>query len=546
MSVSYCMEYSVVIHGSRADFEQIPAVVQKYSKDYTEKYPTAWDQSYYEDIAGYFASSAQKALDSGEDPLTFQVENSDGDDSHGILEEFLTALDTQLPNLAIAASAIYVDTEYGGGRFGNFLYSSPGSSALDLKDFTGLDDRRDPLPDENWIPYGWRHANEPPPAAKGAGELSFLGPWDEGSRAAVEKALLGGGLMEAVSVFQPSRETNAPPFAKEGDKVVFSLSGPVDFGDIAQNLELILSPYLERHQETYAALCRTMREQKLSLHLLLDEYTGPNAAWTYSEHSKWDFILSSDGEHLVSDFVRCATYSFSFSSSNSGYVDHEAEIYEKICETELEKLPERTQTAVKRAIAGFMNSHPMADEPEQCAGNAKIDVAGIDKADFLKWLNKTWWNRWENQFPEWVDPDFLEQYESVREMRNDRENCKNMPAVIESYWADKKHDPYFIANHDALLAVIQEAIQSVPARYIPETYDQRFKGKKFVVKGDLDGYDEGQAAEIIEKFGGKVMKNVTANVNYFVCGRGVGDPIRTALKHGTPVLTANYFEDMTR
>ena len=121
MSVGYSMEYSVIIHGSRADFEQIPAIAQKVSDDYAsrERSQWAWDQtSFYQDMARYFASSAQEALDSGEDPLTFQVETSDTDDTHGIMEAFLTALDTQLPDLAIAASAIYVDTEYGEGSFG--------------------------------------------------------------------------------------------------------------------------------------------------------------------------------------------------------------------------------------------------------------------------------------------------------------------------------------------------------------------------------------------------------------------------------------------
>lgn len=545
MSVGYSMEYSVVIHGSRADVEKIPAVVQKYSKDYTEKHPEAWDQSYYEDMAEYIASSAQKALDSGEDPLTCQMENSDGDDSHGILEEFLTALDTQLPNLAIAASAIYVDTEYGEGSFGNLLYSPPGSSALDLNNFSGLEGRKDPLPDENWIPYGWRHPEVEPPEAKAEGKLSFLGPWGEPERAVVERALLGGGVLEAVSVFQPSLETNAPPFAQEGDGVAFSLTGPLNFGDAAQNLEQVLSPYLEQHKETYAALCKTMREKKLSLHLLLDEYTGPNAAWTYSDHSKWDFILSSDGERLVSNFARCATYSFSSFSSSGKSEDQAAEIYEKICEMELDELPSRAQAAVRKAISDFMESHPMTDSPNKRKRMSKIDIEGIDKYEFLKWLDKNW-DRWANKFPDWMDPFTLEQYESVLEMKQDRENCRNMPAVIKCYLEEREGDSYFTANHDALLTVIQEAIQSVPARYIPTEFDQRFKGKRFVVKGDLDGYEEGQAAELVEKFGGKVMKNVTASVNYFVCGSGVGDPIRTAMKHGTTILTADYFEDMTR
>ena len=148
MSVGYSMEYSAIIHGSRADFEQIPAIAQKVSDDYAarERSQWAWDQTdFYQSMARYFASSAQEALDSGEDPLTFQVETSDTDDTHGIMEAFLTALDTQLPNLAIAACAIYVDTEYGGDSYENYLYSPPGSSALDLNKFTGLDERKDKI-----------------------------------------------------------------------------------------------------------------------------------------------------------------------------------------------------------------------------------------------------------------------------------------------------------------------------------------------------------------------------------------------------------------
>ena len=506
MSVSYSMEYSVIIRGSRADFEQISAVVQKYSKDYTEKHPEAWDQSYYEDMAEYIASSAQEALDSGEDPLTCQMENSDGDDSHGILEEFLTALDTQLPNLAIAAFAIFVDTEYGEGSIENFLYSPPGSSALDLNNFSGLEGRKDPLPDENWIPYGWRHPEVAPPAAKAEGKLSFLGPWGEPERAVVEQALLGGGVLEAVSVFQPSLETSAPPFAQEGDGIVFFLTGPLNFGDAAQNLELVLSPYLEQHQETYAALCKTMREKKLSLHLLLDEYTGPNTAWTYSDHSKWDFIISSDGERLVSNFVRCATYSFGGSSGSAGI------LFEELCREstgeEFEDLSDEDQFVVQYAICSF-------------AAQQNMPLPQVQFSDGDEWEE---------------DVDYEEDEDDYDDEKLFRDAARK----------------YLRENNcgDALSAAIQKAIAAArrPAheRYIPTDFDQRFKGKRFVVKGKLDGYEEGQAAELVEKFGGKVMKNVTASVNYFVCGSGVGDPIRTAMKHGTTILTADYFEDLTR
>ena len=226
MSVSYSMEYSVIIRGSRADFEQISAVVQKYSKDYTEKHPEAWDQSYYEDMAEYIASSAQEALDSGEDPLTCQMENSDGDDSHGILEEFLTALDTQLPNLAIAAFAIFVDTEYGEGSIENFLYSPPGSSALDLNNFSGLEGRKDPLPDENWIPYGWRHPEVAPPAAKAEGKLSFLGPWGSRSGPWWSRPCWGAGCWRRCPSSSPPWRPVRPPLLKRGTVSSSSSPGP--------------------------------------------------------------------------------------------------------------------------------------------------------------------------------------------------------------------------------------------------------------------------------------------------------------------------------
>lgn len=512
MSVGYSMEYSVIIRGSRADFEQIPAIAQKVSDDYAsrERSQWAWDQtSFYQDMARYFASSAQEALDSGEDPLTFQVENSDTDDTHGVMESFLTALDTQLPNLAIAASAIYVDTEYGEGSFGNFLYSPPGSITLDLKNFGGLEGRKDALPDENWIPYGWRHRDAVPPTAKAEGMLSFLGPWGEQERAAVEKALLGGDVLEAVSVFQPSLETSAPPFVKEEDGVAFSLTGPLDFGDAAQNLELVLSPYLEQHKETYAALCKTMREKKLSLHLLLDEYTGPNAAWTYSDHSKWDFIISSDGERLVSNFARCATYSFGGASGFAGILFEN--LYRESTGEEFEDLSDEEQFVVQYAICSF-------------AAQQNMPLPQVRFSD-------------DDEWEEDVD------YEELEEDEDDYDDEKPFRDAARKYLRENNCG-------DALRSAIQKAVAAArrPAheRYIPTDFDQRFKGKRFVVKGKLDGYDEGQAAEIVEKFGGKVMKNVTASVSYFVCGTGVGDPIRTAMKHGTTILTADYFEDMTR
>ena len=46
------------------------------------------------------------------------------------------------------------------------------------------------------------------------------------------------------------------------------------------------------------------------LHLYLDEFTGPNAARSYANHSVWHFLIASDGEKLISNFTWCGTYSF--------------------------------------------------------------------------------------------------------------------------------------------------------------------------------------------------------------------------------------------
>ena len=110
---------------------------------------------------------------------------------------------------------------------------------------------------------------------------------------------------------------------------------------------------------------------------------------------------------------------------------------------------------------------------------------------------------------------------------------------------------YAQQHGDELKALIRQVEESVVVRppvrrFVPETFDSRFKGKKFVVKGELEGYTVEEVQELVQKFGGKVGKNVTATVNYLVYGSGVGDSFRTALKHHVTFLSADYFEDMTR
>ena len=86
----------------------------------------------------------------------------------------------------------------------------------------------------------------------------------------------------------------------------------------------------------------------------------------------------------------------------------------------------------------------------------------------------------------------------------------------------------------------------VPERFRPETFDGRFQGKKFVVKGERTGYTAEELASILTGFGAAVEEEVTEQTDYLICGSGVGEPFRTALALGTTILTADYLEDLMK
>ena len=493
MGVSYCMEYSVLIRGSRTAFAQIPTIAGTVAANYKENLKNGgifWDQSmFYEEMAESIAGDAQDALEAGTDPLCFRIENSDTDDTHGVLESFLTALDENILELTIAAYAVYVDTEYGEGSIGNILYSPVGSSNLKLDKFSGLEGRMDPLPDEDWIPYGWRHRDKKPPAAKAEGIITLLGDWGEAERATVEQALLDPDFLAAMKAApMPGEEPSGIWQTEEGYR--FLLGGKQDFGDLVQGLNTVLAPYFAAHKASYAALCRKMREKKLLLHLDLDEYSGPNLAWCYGDHSAWHFLISSDGADLLAQFTWCGTYSFDFGSSEGGAELLASYLYGALTGDALEELDEPVQHLMSQALEEYLEEHNPLGEPLENINEMNFDVEGFTG-------------------------DFAEEH---------RDELK------------------------ALIRQVEESVVVRPPvrRFVPETFDSRFKGKKFVVKGELEGYTVEEVQELVQKFGGKVGKNVTATVNYLVYGSGVGDSFRTALKHHVTFLSADYFEDMTR
>lgn len=505
MSVEYKMQYTAAIMGSREEFARIPEVMEKIvakmlgpcpekeEGEYGEEYDDeAWAEEDEEELkfrAGQLSSLAQESLETNRERPFFVVSATEARCDFPALSLCLDELDQAMPELNIALYAVYVDLEYGQGSIGNILYSPAGSSNLKLDEFYSLDGQMDPLPDEDWIPYGWRHPKEKPPAAKAEGTITLLGDWGEAERATVEQALLDPDFLVAMEAMpMPGEERSGIWQTEEGYE--FLLVGKQDFGDLVQGLNMVLASYFAAHSASYSTLCRTMREKKLLLHLYLDEYTGPNQAWSYSNHSAWHFLISSDGIDLLAQFTWCGTYSFDFDLSECGAEFLAACLYSELTGSGLRGLDEPLQHRMRQALVEYLEEHnPLGEELES------VTEANFDVYNFAM--------------------DYAQEH------------------------------------GDELKALVRQVEESVAVRppvrrFVPETFDSRFKGKKFVVKGELEGYTVEEVQELIQKFGGKVGKNVTATVTYLVYGSGVGDSFRTALKHNVTFLSADYFEDMTR
>ena len=502
MSVDFEMQYTAAITGSREELARIPEVMERiaaklmgscsgeeYEEDYDDEALDEDDENALQYTAGQLSGLARKSLETDRERPFFVVSATEARCDYPALKLCLDELDRAMPELNIALYAIYVDTEYGEGCIGNILYSPAGSSSLKLGEFYGLDERMDPLPDEDWIPYGWRHLKEKPPAAKAEGTIALLGDWGETECAAVEHALLDPDFLTAMRAEPMPGEAQSGIWRTE-EGYAFFAGGNQNFGDLLQSLGTVLAPYFAAHSASYAALCRSMREKKLLLHLYLDEYSGPNQAWSYSDHSAWHFLISSDGADLLAQFTWCGTYSFDFGSSEGGAELLASYLYSALTEEELEELDEPVQSLMSQALAEYLEEHNPLGEPLETINEMNFDVEGFTQ-------------------------DFSEEH-----------------------WNELK----------ALVRQVEESVVVRPPvrRFVPETFDNRFKGKKFVVKGELEGYTVEEVQELVQKFDGKVGKNVTAAVTYLVYGSGVGDSFRTALKHNVTFLSADYFEDMTR
>ena len=79
-----------------------------------------------------------------------------------------------------------------------------------------------------------------------------------------------------------------------------------------------------------------------------------------------------------------------------------------------------------------------------------------------------------------------------------------------------------------------------------EIVENRFDGKTFVLTGSLDNYSRTEAANIIEKYGGKVSSSVSKKTDYVLAGQEAGSKLEKAERLGIRILTEDEFEEMIK
>ncbi len=76
--------------------------------------------------------------------------------------------------------------------------------------------------------------------------------------------------------------------------------------------------------------------------------------------------------------------------------------------------------------------------------------------------------------------------------------------------------------------------------------DERFQGKTFVITGNLLTMGRNEAAERIEKFGGKAAGSVSKKTDYVVAGENAGSKLKKAQQLGIKILSENELLEMMK
>lgn len=109
-------------------------------------------------------------------------------------------------------------------------------------------------------------------------------------------------------------------------------------------------------------------------------------------------------------------------------------------------------------------------------------------------------------------------------------------SIVEFFGQDQTKD---------LMRRLKEA--GVNTNYLEEeSIDERFEGKTFVLTGSLEKYTRGEAANLIEKFGGKTSGSVSKKTDYVLAGEEAGSKLDKAEKLGVAIITEQEFEEMIK
>ena len=79
-----------------------------------------------------------------------------------------------------------------------------------------------------------------------------------------------------------------------------------------------------------------------------------------------------------------------------------------------------------------------------------------------------------------------------------------------------------------------------------EELDDRFAGKTFVLTGKLESFSRDEAADIIEKLGGKVSGSVSKKTSYVVAGEEAGSKLTKAEGLGIQILSEEEFKELIK
>ena len=79
-----------------------------------------------------------------------------------------------------------------------------------------------------------------------------------------------------------------------------------------------------------------------------------------------------------------------------------------------------------------------------------------------------------------------------------------------------------------------------------QSEDKRFEGMTFVLTGTLEKYTRGEAAEIIEKMGGKTSGTVSKKTTYVLAGEEAGSKLTKAQSLGIKIITEAEFIEMIK